>query len=333
MREIKLFAKRFIFVSVLFFLLLAGFLLPMHAQGQLPDWQTVSDPSVEITQSNPLYHRPTRTYRTTVTVINQSGADIPGEFRIVVDSSNKTAQNPNGTTGAGEPYFNLLTGEGSVLQAGQTLSLDLIFAGGRGRLIYTVRLENKPLVVSQPGIQVTPATLDFGDVVVGSSVTDDITVSETGNADLEITDIQSSSALLSIFPPTAFTIIDGGPARTVSVGFAPTEASSFTGTITVVSNTGTPVTVDVIGQGVDPQDPGDISAPTSLEFGSVEEEVSVDRTVTVSNSAPVGSGSITVSGASTDTSEFELLPPPANSFPFVLNPNESRNLTVRFTPT
>ena len=108
MREIKLFAERFVFVSILFFLLLAGFLLPMQAQTQTPDWQTFSDPSVEITQSHPLYHIPTRTYRTTVTVTNNSGADIPGEFRIVVDSSNKAAQNQDGTTTAGEPYFNLL---------------------------------------------------------------------------------------------------------------------------------------------------------------------------------------------------------------------------------
>ena len=308
-------------------LVLLGLLLTAPVRA---DWQTITTPGINVTQSYPLFDRITGIYSSTVTIINQTGANIPGEFRLVITSSNKTALNPNGTAADGKPFYNLLIGDGSVFKAGQTLSKTLQFSGGRGQLAYAVRLENKPPTsVEKPVITVSPLTLAFGDVVVGTTVDKPITVSNTGTASLAVNSIQASNAPFSVFPPAQFNIPAGGPARTVSLGFAPTAAGEFSATVIIEHNAGNPVTVALSGRGVLPTSPGNISAPTSAEFGSVPENITAALDVTVTNT---GNGPLTVSGAATDNPAFQILNVPGNTPPFTLATNESRNLRVQLTP-
>ena len=132
-------------------------LLGLLLTAPVVDWQTITDPGIKVSQSDPLFDRITGTYKSTVTVINQTGANIPGQFRLVITSSNKTALNPNGTAADGKPFYNLLVGDGSVFNNGQTLSKDLQFSGGRGQLVYAVRLENNPPApADKPVIEVSP---------------------------------------------------------------------------------------------------------------------------------------------------------------------------------
>jgi len=297
--------------------------LPAHA-----DWAEVTEPAVEVSQSNPFFDRRSRTYFSTVTVTNNSPSALVGELRVVVDSANKTAQNPDGTTPAGEPFYYLLSGAGAELLAGQSVTATIGFVNGRGRLVFSTRLEINPPVVAEPGLGVNPAPLELGDLFVGSTGTGLLTISNIGDADLNVTDIQSSGAPFSVFPPTSFTIATGGTDRLVSVGFAPLSEGDFTGTITVASNAG-PATVTVNGRGVLPILDGDIDAPDSLGFGSAQEQVPVEQSLTISNT---GDGPLTVSDAISDNPDFEVLTSPGNDLPFTLNPDESRNLGMRFTP-
>ncbi|MCK4622077.1 MAG: Ig-like domain-containing protein [Desulfuromonadales bacterium] len=75
----------------------------------------------------------------------------------------------------------------------------------------------------------------------------------------------------------------------------------------------------------------DISAPNSLEFGSVEEQIAVEKEITIKN---VGTGPLTVSGATTDDPSFEIVTLTGDVIvqPFTLAPNETRNLRLQFTP-
>lgn len=307
---------------------LAFLMLASPAQAE---WQTVLDPSIDVSQSAPLFDRQSRTYFSTVTVTNSSAAELAGELRIVVDSANKTVQNSDGATAANEPFFNLLTGAGAALQPGESASVALGFAGGRGRLIYSVRLENNPPVVAESVLEVSPDPLQLGDVFVGSSTSALLTIGNSGNAALNVTDVQTSGAPFSVFPPTNFSINDGDPNRLVSIGFSPLSEGDFAGLVTISSNAGPPVVVDVLGRGVlpEPDEVGDIQVNNGIDFGGVVEETAVEQTLTVSNT---GTGPLTVDDATIDDVAFELIVLPGEELPFTLTPGGSRNLTLRFTP-
>ena len=115
------------------------------------EFERVDDPAFEIAQSRPIYDRRTRTYYLDVTVGNTGSADVPGQFRLVVQNANKTALSSDGDTLAGEPYLELLTGDGAVFAAGGVINARLSFSGGRGQLVATLRLErDAPSDANQP---------------------------------------------------------------------------------------------------------------------------------------------------------------------------------------
>jgi hypothetical protein len=97
-------------------------------------------------------------------------------------------------------------------------------------------------------IGVTPTSLAFGTVQVGSTATRTFTITNTGNSTLTVTSIG--------LPAGGYTAdwssgtISAGASRTITVTFAPTTSGSQDGTITVTSNaTSGANTVGVTGIG------------------------------------------------------------------------------------
>ena len=127
--------------------------------------------------------------------------------------------------------------------------------------------------------------------------------------------------------------LDPGEADTVPVGFNPTTPGIYSGTVTFTSNAvnESELTRSVTGQGIEPtaEQVPDISTPQSLEFGSVEEQVTVEQELTVSN---VGSAPLEVTDATVDSSAFDVTTIPGENLPLIIEPGESRNLLVHFTP-
>jgi len=183
-----------------------------------------------------------------------------------------------------------------------------------------------PLAEGQ--LTVNPSTLDIGDVLVGGSATAGITFGNSGNAPLAVTSITAGGPF-TVFAPTAFTIPNEGADRSVNIGFTPPTAGTFNQLLTIVSNTGTPVSVTVTGNGVIPSEPGDISAPQSLEFGLVEEAATAEKTLTINNT---GHGPLSITAASTNDTAYMVATVPGDNLPLTINPGESRNLVVSFTP-
>ena len=64
-----------------------------------------------------------------------------------------------------------------------------------------------------PTIDVSPIPLNFGDVFVGSAANQSLLVSNTGTATLSVSNIVSSGAPFSVFPPVSFDIAEGGAPR------------------------------------------------------------------------------------------------------------------------
>jgi hypothetical protein len=88
-----------------------------------------------------------------------------------------------------------------------------------------------------PGITVSPISIDFSDVIIGTGAASTVTVQNNGNADLVIGTI--------ISPPLPFEIIrDGcsgktlpfGTKCTLNIGFSPTSTGLFNSIINIPSN-------------------------------------------------------------------------------------------------
>jgi hypothetical protein len=120
---------------------------------------------------------------------------------------------------------------------------------------------SSPLVIPMAGTSVssvlqlkaTPPSLAFGNVPTGTSSTQTVTLTNTGNASISISSISLTGAG---FTPTGFTLpltLAAGQSTSFRVVFAPTIASTPSGSVTVNSNaSNSPLVLAVTGTGIAP---------------------------------------------------------------------------------
>jgi hypothetical protein len=166
--------------------------------------------------------------------------------------------------------------------------------------------------------EITPATLDFGDVPIGTTATERIRIRNTGCEPLTGT----------VGPPCAgFAIVSGagsytlasGEYRDVVIEFSPTTCGMHTCTL----DTGSPYCGDVLIMG---NSSGPVCSiyPDTLRFGAVGPGVSKDMTFTISNNGcDPFSGDV--------WSPYAAFVLGAGGGPFTLNPGDSRTVTVTYT--
>ena len=98
----------------------------------------------------------------------------------------------------------------------------------------------------QPGMGLSSAALDLGEVVVGSARDSVFTIRNTGNA-LLTGGVRSRNSLVSVFPDTI--TLEPGQSRSIRVSFTPKELG-FVGSVLVVSSNADEQTVEVTARGV-----------------------------------------------------------------------------------
>ena len=154
---------------------------------------------------------------------------------------------------------------------------------------------NDPHFVCNPcaqDINVTPTTLDFGPVNVGTTKDLDITVQNLGVADLTVGTVTAPSPPFSVVSDgcTGQTVAPGASC-VVTVRFAPTAEGTFTDTMVINSDDPDEpaVQVDLSGQGVNPDIYVD---PPAVDFGIVGVGAGPVRAVTISN---IGAGTLDIS--------------------------------------
>ena len=100
-----------------------------------------------------------------------------------------------------------------------------------------------------PSLKINSTEIIFGDVEIGSSETLTSTITNTGYADLEVTNITSNKPAFTV-NITSDTISPGSDLE-VEVTFTPTNMTSYSGVIEITHNAvGSPDSVSVIGDGV-----------------------------------------------------------------------------------
>jgi hypothetical protein len=150
---------------------------------------------------------------------------------------------------------------------GQQTTITVVFlptvvGGASGSISIASNASTSPTSVSLSGtgiaatftLGVTPTNLSFGNVTTGtSSAVQNVTITNTGNSNVTISQITLSGAGYSMTGGSTPVTLSPSQNLTLSVQFSPNVAGIANGNISIVSNaSGSPATVSVTGTGIAP---------------------------------------------------------------------------------
>ncbi len=183
----------------------------------------------------------------------------------------------------------------------------------------------------QPGVQagfrLSPASVNFGQVAVGKQSTQLVSMSNTGNAALNITQVKVSNAQFSILGMPTPVALAVGQTGTFLVAVNPTSAGTLTGTLTAQGDGGsTPVIVNLSATAVSAQPQLSLS-PANINFGSVSTGLRATSNLVLTNS---GTTNLTISLLTLTGADFAVT---GMSTPTTLAAGQSVEAVVTFSPT
>jgi hypothetical protein len=178
-----------------------------------------------------------------------------------------------------------------------------------------------------PGIQVSPASINFGNTVVGSSLSQVLIITNTGTSTLSITQVAQPGAAFTVSGFSLPLNVNPGQQTTITVAFLPTSVGASAGNISIVSNAPTsPTSVALSGTGIAATLNLNIS-PTSLSFGSITTSTfSTPQNVTITNT---GNSNVTISQISVTGAGYSIT---GGGAPVTLSPLQTLTLTALFSP-
>ena len=152
------------------------------------------------------------------------------------------------------------------LAAGQTSNFNVEFnptAAGAvaGSVTIVSNAPNSPSVIGLSGTGVAATqtlafnttSLSFGNVDTGSSSSQSVTITNSGNSNVTVSQIAESGAGFTLSSAATPVTLAVGQKMTFGVEFSPTSAGSDTGNVTVTSTAqGSPATIALSGTGVSP---------------------------------------------------------------------------------
>jgi hypothetical protein len=176
-----------------------------------------------------------------------------------------------------------------------------------------------------PQISVVPSSVAFGNVPIGVSNTQTLTLKDSGNASLIISQTTIAGTGFSISGPALPATVTPGNSVALTVRFSPGVAGNATGTVAIASNA-TSLNVPVTGTGVS-QSLSLSANPSALAFGKIVPGSSSKQSVTLTNT---GNSSISVSKLTSTGSYFSVS---GLALPITLAVGQSSGFTVTFAPT
>jgi hypothetical protein len=195
--------------------------------------------------------------------------------------------------------------------------------------------DTPPRAGAAPAIAASPVAVTFPSVRVieGESATESIAITNVGNATLELEDV-------SIVGDAAFSIgtfdtdsLEPGHSTRLDVRFRPTTGKATWSVVRIESNDPRQqeTEIDLFGEGLAPTLLVD---PLALDVGTVLPGCTVDHEIELRN---VGTDQLTITDATLEDASPALtwmpLDRPADSFPWILDPDEEVRTRVTFAPT
>ncbi len=183
-----------------------------------------------------------------------------------------------------------------------------------------------------PGTLVpNPSPLTFGNTKVGANQTSSVTLTNSGGADLTITQATLSGAGFAMGNLSLPMTLPAGNSTSTTITFAPTATGNFSGSVTfATASTGAQNTamLQMTGSGTAVPATSSLAAnPSSLSFGSVQVSSSANLSETLTNS---GTSPITISQANVAGAGFSIS---GLSVPLTLAANQSVTFNAIFAPT
>ena len=224
-----------------------------------------------------------------------------------------------------------------TLTSGQSVTFNAIFAptttgSVSGTISVVGNATNSPAAVTLGGTGVTglllgasPASLSFGNVTVGSSGCQTVTLTNTGTVRVTVSQVTVSGVGFSISAFSLPMTLTSGQSVTFNATFAPTTAGGVTGSISVASNaSNSPATVGLSGTGITLLI---TASPASTNFGNVVLGSSSTLPVILTNT---GTGSVTISQDTVNGKGFSVSGP---SLPLTLSAGQNAGFNVTFAPS
>ncbi|HSZ61468.1 MAG TPA: choice-of-anchor D domain-containing protein [Terriglobales bacterium] len=227
-----------------------------------------------------------------------------------------------------------------TLAAGQVISFSVVFqptAVGNPTITISFDDQNSQPIVSLPTSGVgatvgtllpTPSQLVFGNIVVGSTQSSSVVLSNSGGTALNINQATLSGAGFTLSNlPVPMTLQPGG-STSATITFAPPSTGNFSGGITFVTDAdgvSKNVVLNLSGAGVAP---GTLSpSPSSLAFGSIQVGAKASLSETLTNT---GSSSVTITQVTPSGTGFSVT---GLTLPVTLASSQTISFTANFSPT
>ncbi|MCX7562549.1 choice-of-anchor D domain-containing protein [Xanthomonadaceae bacterium XH05] len=184
----------------------------------------------------------------------------------------------------------------------------------------------------QGSLSITPTSLDFGAVAVGSSsAAQAVTLANTGDASLQVTALTAATAPFALSGGTCGAVpitIAGGASCTLSYTFNPGATGVSNQTLTVTADVPGSGSIALTGEGVE----GAIGVlDATLDFGDQALGTETQLVLTITNT---GSGPLDVAGISAVAAPFAQIPGGSCGTPtFTLLAGSSCTVLYGFIPT
>jgi len=189
------------------------------------------------------------------------------------------------------------------------------------------------VVPAAPHLSLSATALSFGNVTVGATASQRLTVSNTGTATLTGTVARASGTSAEYAAAPATFSVAPGASQDVTVTYAPTAAGADAGNLALTSNdpAGATATVALSGAGVAAPAPIIALEPTALAFGTVTVGGSVSRTALIRNTgnAPLAVTQLVRCASPATSTEFTWSP----AAPFTVAAGGSATVSVAYAPT
>jgi hypothetical protein len=224
-----------------------------------------------------------------------------------------------------------------TLTPGQTQTMNVAFKPSAAETVAgnitvtSTQGTNTVVSVSGTGIQAaisfTPSSANFGSVTVGSTNSQTIQLSNTGNGVLTITQASVTGSGFSTAGLTLPLSLNPGQSTTFNAQFQPAGAGSASGSITIVSNAaGSPGVIALSGSGVAATEILTLST-SSMNFGNVNAGSSSTQTETIPTA---GNSNVQISQIAASGAGYSLS---GASAPVTLTPTQSLTFSIIFSPT
>ena len=237
-------------------------------------------------------------------------------------------------TGAGYSASGLNTP--TTIDAGKTVTFSVLFAPATaGSLAGNVSISSdaptSPNVATLSGtgqaasvtLSSSPSSLSFGNVNAGSANTKSVTITNSGNSSVTLSQITVAAKDVSANGISIPMTLAPGQHASMNLIFDPSASETVTGNVTVSTTQGTSAVIPVTGNGIQAA----LSlTPSSVSFGNVTVGSPNSQTIQISNS---GTALLTISQLSVTGSGFSTS---SVGLPLSLNPGSSSTFNVQFVP-